>query len=215
MIAAIILLDRNMAFWALVGTYGRRPSFINLIHRLFTGLSLMPWDLAFEADVSVAIPAGYLFLIFIIALNDAFTALIGTELLVTGLGDLIVLKKTLELSIGIRIQQLLQVFLLYFSLALSVRTFDFLDLTRHIHHVIIVVLQASLAKVVPAPLEDSDRGYLAFIVAYGTLKNLLVWCDQFCVHFHHPIFEAVLLSTHLSQVKLLKVMEGVGPLRVL
>ena len=81
MIAAVTLLDRNMAFGALVCSYGRSPSCINLIHRLFTGLSLVPWDLAFETDISVAIPASYLFLIFIIAFNDAFTALIGAEFL--------------------------------------------------------------------------------------------------------------------------------------
>ena len=90
MIAAVILLDRNMTFWALVCTYCRRPSCINLIHRLFTALSLVPWDLALKTDVFMAIPAGNLFLIFVFAFNYAFATLIGTELLVTGLRHLIV-----------------------------------------------------------------------------------------------------------------------------
>ena len=215
MIAAVILLDRNMTFWALVCTYCRRPSCINLIHRLFTALSLVPWDLALKTDVFMAIPACNFFLIFVLAFNYAFATLIGTELLVSGLRHLIVQEQPLELSIGIRIQQLLQVFLLDFSLALSIWTFDFLNLSRHIHHVVVVVLQASLAKVVPAPLEDRNRGYLAFIVAYDALEDLLVLCVEIFVSFHHPILELVLITKHLSQRSLLKLMEGMGSLRMI
>ena len=90
MIAAVILLDRNMTFWALVSTYCRSPFFINLIHRLLAALSLVPWDLAFKTDVSMTTPAGYLFLIFFLALDYAFTARIWAELFVTGLCHLIV-----------------------------------------------------------------------------------------------------------------------------
>jgi hypothetical protein len=187
MITAIILLDRNMTFWALVCTYGRSPTCINLIHRLFTALSLVPWNLTFKTDISVTIPAGNLCLIFVLAFDDAFTSLIGAELLVTRLGHLIVKEQPLELSIGIRIQELDQVFLLDFSFALSVGTFDFLNLSRHIHHIVVIVLQASLAKVVSAPLEDGNCGYLAFIVAYGALEDLLVLCEEIFVRFHHPI----------------------------
>ena len=147
----------------------------------------MPWNLTFKTDVSVAISAGYLFLIFVLAFDDAFTALIGTELLVTGLGHLIVKEQPLELSIGIRIQKLDQVFLLDFSFALSVGTFYFLNLSRYINHVVVIVLQASLAKVMPAPLKDGNRGYLAFIVAYGAFEDLLVLCEEIFVRFHHPI----------------------------
>ena len=90
MIAAIILLDRNMTFRALVCTYGRRPFCINMIHSLLAALSLVPWDLAFKTDVSMTTPAGNLFLIIVPAFNDALTALIGAELFVTGLSHLIV-----------------------------------------------------------------------------------------------------------------------------
>ena len=163
----------------------------------------------------MAIPAGNLFLIFVLAFNYAFTTRVWAELLVIGLRHLIVQEQPLELSICIRIQQLLQVFLLDFSLALSIWTFDFLNLSRHIHHVVVVVLQASLAKVVPAPLEDSNRGYLAFIVAYGALEDLLVLCVEIFVSFHHPILELVLITKHLSQRSLLKLMEGMGSLRMI
>jgi hypothetical protein len=213
MIAAIILLDRNMTFWALVCTYGRRPFCINLIHSLLAALSLVPWDLTFKTDVSVAVPAGNLFLIFVLAFDDAFTSLIGAELLVTGLGHLIVQEQPLELSIGIRIQQLLQVFLLDLSLALNVGTFNFLNLSRHIHHIIVIVLQASLAIVVPAPLEDGNGGNLAFIVANGALEDLFVFCEEIFVRFHNPILEVEIFTTHLSQMRYFEVMEGVGPLR--
>jgi hypothetical protein len=90
MIAAFILLDRNMTFWALMCTYCRSPFFINLIHRLLAALSLVPWDLAFKTDVSMTTPAGYLFLIFFLALDYAFTARIWAELFVTGLRHFIV-----------------------------------------------------------------------------------------------------------------------------
>ena len=129
MIAAVILLDRNMTFWALVCTYCRSPFFINLIHCLLAAFSLVPWDLAFKTDVSMATPAGYLFLIFFLALDYAFTACIWAELFVTRICHLIVQEQSLELTIGIRIQQLLQVFLLDFSFALSVGAFHFLNLS--------------------------------------------------------------------------------------
>jgi hypothetical protein len=147
----------------------------------------VPWNLTFKTDVSVAIPTGYLFLIFVLAFDDTLAALIGAELLVTGLGHLIVQEQPLELSIGIRIQKFDQVFLLDFSFALSIGTLDFLNLSRYINHVVVIVLQASLAKVVPAPLKDGNRGYLAFIVAYGAFKDFLVLCEEIFVSFHHPI----------------------------
>ena len=215
MVAAIILFDRYMTFRALVCTYGSRPTCINLIHRLFTALSLVPWNLAFETDISMAIPAGYLFLIFVRAFDNTFTPLIGAKLFVTGLSHFIVKKQPLELSIGIRIQQLFQIFLLDFSLAIYVGTFDFLNLSRNIHHVVVIVLQASLAIVVPAPLKDGNRGYLAFIVAYVALEDLLVLCEEIFVRFHDPILKAVLSTTHLSQVRHLKFMKGMGSFRVL
>jgi len=68
---------------------------------------------------------------------------------------------------------------------------------------------------VPAPLEDRNCGYLALIVAYGALKDLLVLCVEIFVSFHHPILELVLITKHLSQRRLLKLMEGVSPLRVI
>jgi hypothetical protein len=47
---------------------------------------------------------------------------------------------------------------------------------------------------VPTPLEDGNRGYLAFIVAYSALEDLLVLCEDFFVSFHHPILEVELLK---------------------
>ena len=43
------------------------------------------------------------------------------------------------------------------------------------------------------PLEDCNRGYLAFIVAYSALEDFLVLCEDFFVSFHHPILEVELL----------------------
>jgi len=68
---------------------------------------------------------------------------------------------------------------------------------------------------VPAPLEDGNGGYLAFIVAYGALEELLVFCEKIFVSFHNPILDVEIFTTHLSQMRHLKVMEGVGPLRVI
>ena len=67
----------------------------------------------------------------------------------------------------------------------------------------------------PAPLEDGNGGYLAFIVAYGALEELLVFCEKIFVSFHNPILDVEIFTTHLSQMRHLKVMEGVGPLRVI
>jgi hypothetical protein len=120
-----------------------------------------------------------------LAFDDALSSMIGAELLVSIIDYFINQEQPHEFSRGITIQELISVFLLEFSLALSAGTFEFLNLSRHIHHPVVKMRQASLCLL--SPLEDGNRGKVTFIDAYCALEDQYVICQEILVRFYHRI----------------------------
>ncbi len=186
MAASFILLDGNIALGTSMSAKIVSPALELIFLKLFACLFEMPLIIARKTNVLSALIA-LNFLCPLWSLYDIFTGRDRTELLV-GIGCYFVIKHLFFEFLILVLAKRLQYFSsLNLELALLIRAFYLMALTRLIYHIIHVILETLTAEVVSA-LKIWYIGDWSFVVANITFESLLLAFEILPFKFlHSPI----------------------------
>ena len=172
MFATIIFLNRYTALWAFICSYRWGPSLIDFFLSHFARLTLMPWGLAGIAHEIFTIRAHHSF--FCIFLNYTLTPWLRTEFFIFWNSNFMIFHQSIELLVCIRIQKLLDFLRINLLRTVNMRALHFLDLSRRINHIVVVVWEARSTKEMATDLQICDFLDFTLHVADITVKSLLV-----------------------------------------
>ena len=133
----MIFFNRYTTLWAFICSYRCSPSLIDFFLRLFARLSLMPWGLAAITHEIFTIRAQNFFFRFFH--NYPLTTWLRAEFFIFRNTYFMIFHQSIELLECIFIQKLLDFLRINLLRTVNMRALHFLDLSRRINHIVVVV----------------------------------------------------------------------------